>query len=236
MRRVGRVAAEILREVSEQIRPGVRTADIDWWVRQAIAARPGVASSQLGYEGFPAAVCTSVSEVVCHGIPGARRIAAGDIVNVDVTVNLDGFHGDTSTMVVLPGASAEARLVVDVANEALRRGIAAAGPGVRIGDIGAVIEGYANAQGCGVVREFGGHGIGSRMHLPPHVCHCAAPGKGARLKPGMAFTLEPMITLGEPGIRILEDGWTAVTRDGSPSAQFEHTLLVTRDGVEVLTR
>lgn len=235
LRRAGRAAAETLRVVTDRIRAGVRTADIDAWVR-ADTERRGGRPSQLGYHGFPAAVCTSVNEVVCHGIPSrGRLLREGDIVNVDVTTALGGFHGDTSVTVEVGRVSAEARHVVQVAREALARGIEVVAPGRRLGDVGAAIESYVLAEGCAIVRDYGGHGIGRAMHMAPHVHHHGPPDRGLRLRPGMALTLEPMVTLGPKELRVLEDGWTVVTVDGSPSAQFEHTLLVTESGCEVLT-
>jgi methionyl aminopeptidase len=236
MRRAGRVAAETLAAVTARVRAGVSTGQIDAWVREDTAAR-GAKPSQLGYKGFPGAVCTSRNHVVCHGIPSAKEVLAeGDIVNVDVTSELDGFHGDTSITVCVGTPSAEAQQVVDVARRGLELGIAVVRPGARLSDVGAVIEEFAKKEGCDVVREFGGHGIGRRMHMPPHVEHHGPAGRGPRLRVGMAFTIEPMITIGRPGVRILDDGWTVVTLDGSPSAQFEHTVVVTEDGCEVMTR
>lgn len=235
MRRAGRCAAETLRAVGARLRAGVSTADIDRWVREDTAAR-GARPSQLGYKGFPAAVCTSRNEVVCHGIPREDdRLAEGDIVNVDVTSELDGFHGDTSMTFLIGAVSAEARHVVDVARRCRDAGVAEVRDGARLGDIGAAIAELAAREGCGVVEEFGGHGIGRRMHMEPHVAHTGARGAGLRLRAGMAITIEPMITLGRPDIRQLSDRWTIVTADGRWTAQFEHTVLVTRDGHEVLT-
>lgn len=236
LRRAGRVAAETLAAVTARVRAGVSTAQIDAWVREDTAAR-GARPSQLGYHGFPAAVCTSRNHVVCHGIPSAKDVLAeGDIVNVDVTSELEGFHGDTSITVCVGTPSAEARQVVEVARRALEAGIEVVRPGARLSDVGAAIEALARREGCGVVREFGGHGIGRRMHMPPHVEHHGPGGRGPRLRPGMAFTIEPMITIGWPRVEVLADGWTAVTVDGSPSAQFEHTVVVTEGGCEVTTR
>lgn len=236
LRRAGRVAAQTLAAVTARVRAGVSTARIDAWVREDTAAR-GARPSQLGYHGFPAAVCTSRNHVVCHGIPSPTEVLEqGDIVNVDVTSELDGFHGDTSITVCVGTPSAEARHVVEVAKRALEAGIAVVRPGARLSDVGAAIEALARREGCGVVREFGGHGIGRRMHMPPHVLHHGPGGRGPRLRVGMAFTIEPMITIGWPAVKVLDDGWTAVTADGSPSAQFEHTVVVTEDGCEVLTR
>jgi methionyl aminopeptidase len=236
LRRAGKVAAETLAAVTARVRAGVSTAQIDAWVREDTAAR-GARPSQLGYHGFPAAVCTSRNHVVCHGIPSAKDVLAeGDIVNVDVTSELDGWHGDTSITVCVGTPSAAAMKVVDVARRGLELGIAVVRPGARLSDVGAAIEELAKREGCGVVKEFGGHGIGRRMHMPPHVEHHGPGGRGPRLRVGMAFTIEPMITIGSPGVRVLEDGWTVVTLDGSPSAQFEHTVVVVDGGCEVLTR
>lgn len=234
-RRAGRVAAQTLATVGARLRAGITTGQIDRWVRADTAAR-GAKPSQLGYKGFPAAVCTSRNHVVCHGIPTEREtLLPGDIVNVDVTSELDGFHGDTSETFVIGTPSPEAAHVVEVARRCRDVGVAVVRDGVRLGDIGAAIEEVARAAGCGVVRELGGHGIGRAMHMPPHVSYVGPPGRGLRVRAGMMFTIEPMITIGWPEIVTLDDGWTVVTGDGTPSAQFEHTVLVTRDGCEVLT-
>ncbi len=236
MRRAGQVAAQTLAAVVRRVRAGVSTAQIDAWVREDTTAR-GARPSQLGYQGFPAAVCTSRNHVVCHGIPSPDELVEdGDIINIDVTSEVDGFHGDTSVTVCVGTPSPAARLVVDIARRGLAAGIAVVRPGARLGDVGAAIEALARAHGCDVVREFGGHGIGRRMHMPPHVSHHGPAGRGPRLRPGMTFTIEPMITIGRPEIQVLDDGWTAVTRDGSPSAQFEHTVAVTAEGCQVLTQ
>ena len=236
MRRVGRLAAATLSHVRARLRPGVSTGDIDRWVR-AYTAERGARCSQLGYHGFPAGVCTSRNEVVCHGIPRNDEVlAAGDIINVDVTSELDGWHGDTSMTFCIGAVSAEARHLVESAERALEAGIAAVRAGAHLGDIGAAISELARAAGCGVVTEWGGHGIGREMHLPPHVSHVGVRGEGLVLREGMTFTIEPMLTLGAPETRTLDDEWTVVTRDGRWSAQFEHTVLVTRRGCEVLTR
>ncbi len=235
LRRAGRAAAETLAHVAARIAPGVTTGDIDAWVREDTARRGGT-PSQLGYRGFPAAVCTSRNHVVCHGIPRpGERLAPGDIVNVDVTTCLDGFHGDTSATFFVGEPSPEARRIVEVARACRDAGIAAVRDGARLGDIGAAVEEVASREGCSVVRAFGGHGIGRVMHAPPHVAHHGRRGMGLRLREGMVFTIEPMINLGGADVRFLDDGWTVVTADGSLSAQFEHTVLVTRDGCEVLT-
>jgi methionyl aminopeptidase len=236
LRAAARVAAATLNEVTSRVGAGITTKTIDLWVREDTARRGGK-PSQLGYKGFPAAVCTSKNEVVCHGIPSERVVLdEGDILNVDVTTELDGFHGDTSRTIFVGEASPEARHVVDVAQRCLDAGIAVVREGARLGDIGAAIQELAHKEGCSVVTDVGGHGIGRAMHLPPHVSHVGTRGAGLRLRAGMAFTIEPMINLGGPDVRTLADGWTMVTKDGSLSAQFEHTILVTRDGCEVLTR
>lgn len=245
LRRAGRVAAETLAFIGEKIRPGITTKQIDLWVREDTKRRGGK-PSQLGYRAhpsdppFPAAVCTSRNAVVCHGIPSeADVLAPGDIVNVDVTTELGGFHGDTSATFIVGGehaGSPEARHVVDVARRCRDAGVAVVRDGARMGDIGAAIAELARKEGCSVVRDFGGHGIGRRMHEDPHVPHHGIRGAGIRLKTGMCFTIEPMINLGRPEIDLLADGWTVVTADGKLSAQFEHTLLVTPTGHEILTR
>ena len=235
MRRAGRCAAETLRAVGARLAVGVSTGDIDRWVRADTAGR-GARPSQLGYRGFPAAVCTSRNAVVCHGVPRDDELLGdGDIVNVDVTSELDGFHGDTSETFVIGAASAEARHVVDVARRCRDAGVAEVRDGARLGDVGAAIAALAAREGCGVVEAFGGHGIGRRMHQAPHVAHTGVRGAGLRLRAGMALTIEPMVTLGRPEVRALADGWTIVTADGRWTAQFEHTVLVTRGGCEVLT-
>jgi methionyl aminopeptidase len=235
MRRAGRAAAATLAAIATRLAPGVSTADIDAWVREDTRRRGGK-PSQLGFEGFPAAVCTSRNHVVCHGVPSPReRLAPGDIINVDVTTELGGFHGDTSATFFVGTPSPEARHVVETARRCRDAGIAAVREGARLGDIAAAISELAAQEGCSVVRELGGHGIGRAMHEPPHISYVGARGSGLRLREGMAITIEPMINLGAPDVRQLDDGWTIVTADGSLSAQFEHTVLVTRDGHEILT-
>jgi methionyl aminopeptidase len=235
LRRAGVAAASTLAFVGQRLAPGVTTAAIDQWVREDTRRRGG-RPSQLGYKGFPSAVCTSRNDVVCHGIPRPDEvIRPGDIINVDVTTELDGFHGDTSATFIIGEASPEARHVVDVARRCRDAGIAVVRHGARLGDIGAAIEELARAEGCSVVRELGGHGIGRRMHMEPHVPHTGKRGVGMRLRAGMVFTIEPMINLGSHEVSTLSDGWTVVTADGSLSAQFEHTVIVTRDGCEIVT-
>ncbi|MBM7115563.1 type I methionyl aminopeptidase [Archangium primigenium] len=235
LRLAGRAAAGTLAYVASRLAPGITTADIDGWVREDTARRGGT-PSQLGYKGFPAAVCTSRNHVVCHGIPRAdERVGPGDILNVDVTTCLHGFHGDTSATFLIGEVSDEARHVVDVARRCRDAGIAVVRHGAKLGDIGAAIQELAQQEGCSVVSEFGGHGIGHQMHGPPHVSHVGKKGTGITLRSGMVITIEPMVNLGRAGIRLLPDGWTVVTEDGRLSAQFEHTVLITREGCEVLT-
>ncbi|MEO8874611.1 MAG: type I methionyl aminopeptidase [Polyangiaceae bacterium] len=235
LRCAGRAAAATLTHVGAKLRAGITTADIDVWVRDHTKKTGGL-PSQLGYEGFPASVCTSCNDVVCHGIPSAQqRLVSGDIVNVDVTTMLDGFHGDTSATFLIDDVSEGARHVVDVARKSRDAGIAVVRDGARLGDVGAAIQEVAEAAGCSIVRELGGHGIGRKMHMQPHVSHFGERGTGLRLRAGMVFTIEPMVNLGRAEIRMKDDGWTVVTKDGSLSAQFEHTVLVTKDGYEILT-
>jgi len=235
MRRAGRAAAATLAFVGSELRAGMSTADIDRLVREDTARRGG-RPSQLGYQGFPAAVCTSRNHVVCHGIPSEdERLAAGDIVNIDVTTELDGYHGDTSAMFVIGAASDEARRLVDVARRCRDAGIAVIRDGARVGDIGAAIQELAKSEGVSVVTKLGGHGIGRKMHGDLHVSHVGRRGTGPRLKAGMALTVEPMVNLGGPDVRFLDDEWTVVTADGSLSAQWEHTVVVTPEGHEIMT-
>jgi methionyl aminopeptidase len=235
MLRAGRVAAETLAWVGAQLRPGISTKQIDLWVREDTARRGGT-PSQLGYKGFPAAVCTSRNEVVCHGIPSEKEILRdGDIVNVDVTTCLDGFHGDTSATFLIGRCDDASKRLVEIARAARDAGIAVVREGARLGDVGAAIQEVVERAGCSVVRELGGHGIGRKMHLPPHVSHHGTRGTGQRLRAGMAITIEPMVNAGGAAVRFLDDEWTVVTADGKRSAQCEHTVIVTRDGCEVTT-
>lgn len=236
MRRAGRIAAQTLETVASRILVGTTTAQIDDWVRSDTRKR-GAIPSQLGYQGFPAAVCTSRNEVVCHGIPSRETVLdQGDILNVDVTSEFQGFVGDTSKMILVGEVSDEARHVCDVAARAVEAGIAAVCPGNSLRDVAVAVSDLVVREGCTVVRDFGGHGIGRRMHMPPHVSFVPARRRGPKLKEGMAFTIEPMVNLGGADVRLLEDGWTVVTADGSLSAQCEHTVLVVAGGCEVLTR
>jgi methionyl aminopeptidase len=235
MGEVCRLAAQTLSCVGEIIRPGITTQDIDDFVVRDTHAR-GCKAAPLNYRGFPKSCCTSVNEVVCHGIPGPRILKDGDIVNVDVTHIYKGFHGDTSATFYVGTPSDEAIKVTEVARRSLELGIAQVKPGARLGDIGAAIQEFAESKGCSVVRQFVGHGIGRGFHEDPQVSHIGQWGRGPRLKAGMTFTIEPMINVGGWPVRILDDDWTAETEDGSLSAQFEHTLLVTLTGCEVLTK
>ena len=236
MREVCRMAAGTLERVGPMLRPGVTTQEINDFVH-ADTLRLGARPAPLNYRGFPKSVCTSINEVVCHGIPSQSRVLKdGDIINVDVTHLYKGFHGDTSATFYIGEPSADAQKVVEVARKSLALGIAQVKPGARLGDIGAAIQEFAEGKGCSVVRDFVGHGIGRKFHDEPQVKHYGDWGKGNRLKPGMTFTIEPMINIGGYEVEVLEDDWTAVTKDGSLSAQFEHTVLVTADGVEILTQ
>lgn len=235
MRAAGQAAAETLLAVGEILRPGMTTEEINRFVHEDTLRRGGI-PAPLNYRGFPKSVCTSVNEVVCHGIPGPQVLRPGDIVNVDVTTILNGFYGDTSATFYIGEPSPEARHVTEVSRRSLELGIAQVRDGARLGDIGAAIQEFAEAEGCSVVRAFVGHGIGRRFHEAPQVSHVGKRGSGLRLRAGMCFTIEPMINLGGHEVEVLEDKWTAVTLDGSLSAQFEHTLVVTKTGCEVLTR
>lgn len=235
MRQAGQLAAETLVAVADLIRPGVTTDEINAFVH-ADTLKRGARPAPLNYLGFPKSVCTSVNEVVCHGIPSSQKLQDGDIVNVDVTHIFKGYHGDTSATFYVGTPSEEARKITEIARKCLDLGIAEVRPGARLGDVGAAIQEFAEGLGCSVVTEFVGHGIGRKFHEEPKVLHVGTRGRGIRLKPGMTFTIEPMINLGVPDVEILEDEWTAVTADGRLSAQFEHTLLVTESGTEILTR
>ncbi|MEP7121406.1 MAG: type I methionyl aminopeptidase [Byssovorax sp.] len=235
LRVASQMAAETLLAVGEMIRAGLTTDDLNTFVHEDTVKRGGF-PAPLNYRGFPKSVCTSVNEVVCHGIPGARVLETGDIVNVDVTTIYNGFFGDTSATFYIGAPSPEARHVTEVSRRSLELGIAQVREGARLGDIGAAIQEFAEGEGCSVVRAFVGHGIGRKFHEPPQVSHVGKRGVGDRLKAGMCFTIEPMINVGGHDVEVLADKWTAVTLDRSLSAQFEHALVVTRAGCEVLTR
>ena len=236
MRMAGRLAATILDEVADLVKPGVTTESLDTAIREMMLD-VGAVPATLGYRGYTHSSCISLNHVICHGIPGPKVLKDGDILNIDVTPLLDGWHGDTSRMYYAGEPSIKAQRLVDVTYECLMLGIdAASKPGARLGDIGAAIEAHAKQFRYGVEREFCGHGLGRLFHDAPEVVHAAKAGTGPELKPGMFFTIEPMINLGKPWAKVLGDGWTAVTRDKSLSAQFEHSLAITEDGVEIFTK
>ncbi|MCU1676740.1 MAG: Methionine aminopeptidase [Frankiales bacterium] len=234
MRRAARIAAEVLAIAGRAVRPGVTTDELDALVHDECVRR-GVYPSPLGYRGYPKSVCTSLNEVICHGIPDNTVIRDGDIVNLDVTVFTGGVHGDTNATFLCGNVDAQSRRLVRVTRECLDRGIEAVRPGVQLRAIGRAIQQHAEAAGFGVVRDFVGHGIGETFHAPPQVPHYDDPRATTVLVPGMTFTIEPMITIGEWRHTMWPDGWTAVTVDGKRTAQFEHTLVVTEDGAEILT-
>jgi methionine aminopeptidase type I len=235
MREAGRLAAEVLDMIGEHVAPGVSTGELDEICHDYIVNVQEAVPAPLHYRGFPRSICTSVNHVVCHGIPGDRRLKKGDILNIDVTVIKNGWHGDTSRMFFVGEPTVIGRRVSDVAHAALRIGVDLVRPGARLGDIGAAIQQYAEGEGCSIVREYCGHGIGRGFHEDPQVLHYGTPGTGLVLVPGMTFTIEPMVNAGRRHVRLLPDGWTVITKDHSLSAQWEHTVLVTEDGHEVLT-
>ncbi|MEX1146887.1 MAG: type I methionyl aminopeptidase, partial [Sphingomonadales bacterium] len=229
MRRAGQLAARTLDFVTPHVQPGVSTDELDGLCHDFIVDH-GAVPAPLNYRGFPKSICTSINHVVCHGIPNERRLKDGDVLNIDITVILDGWHGDTSRMFYAGKAPIKARKLVDVTYECLMHGIGAVKPGATLGDIGHAIETHAHQNRYSVVEVFCGHGVGRVFHDSPNVLHYGQPGAGVVLKPGMFFTIEPMINLGKPDVKILDDGWTAVTRDRLLSAQFEHSLAVTETG------
>lgn len=235
MRQAGHLAAELLDYLEPMVKPGVSTLELNDAAEEWTQAH-GAKSAPLGYHGFPKSICTSVNEVVCHGIPNAKQILKdGDIINIDVTPLLDGYHGDTSKTFFVGDPSPLARRLVEVTEECMWRGIREVKPGARIGDIGAAIQEYAEAQGFSVVRDFVGHGVGRIFHSAPQVPHYGTRGKGRKIRSGMVFTIEPMINEGTYEVEVMADKWTALTKDRKLSAQFEHTLAVTEEGVEILT-
>jgi methionyl aminopeptidase len=234
MAKAGRLVAEVLDLLVDEVRPGVTTEALDQFVFE-FAMDQGAVPAPLNYRGFPKSICTSLNHVVCHGIPGPRALKEGDILNIDVTLIVDGWHGDSSRMYAVGKIPRAAERLLEVTYHALMRGVAAVRPGATTGDIGAAIQTYAESERCSVVRDFCGHGLGRVFHDRPNILHYGEPGEGLALKPGMLFTIEPMINLGKPHVKILSDGWTAVTRDRSLSAQFEHTVGVTETGCEVFT-
>ena len=236
MRVAGRLAAEVLKMIEPHVQAGVTTSELDRLCHDYIVNVQRAIPAPLYYKGFPRSICTSVNHQVCHGIPGDKQLKKGDIVNIDVTVIKDGWHGDTSRMYFIGPPSIQAKRLVRVSYECMRKGIEMVKPGVRLGDIGHVIQQHAEQNHCSVVREYCGHGIGRQFHEDPQVLHYGKPGTGMALEPGMTFTIEPMINAGKKDVRLLPDNWTVVTRDHSLSAQWEHTVLVTDGGYEVLTR
>lgn len=236
MRVAGRLAAEVLDMIEPHVQPGVTTDDLDRICHDYIVNEQHAIPAPLNYRGFPKSVCTSVNHVVCHGIPGHKKLKNGDIINIDVTVIKDGFHGDTSKMFFVGEASKHARRLVQVTYECMRIGIEMVRPGVRLGDIGHAIQRHAESHNFSIVREFCGHGIGRSFHEDPQVLHYGMPGTGLELVEGMTFTIEPMVNAGKRHIKTLGDGWTVVTKDHKLSAQWEHTVLVTSDGLDVLTQ
>ncbi|NEQ96722.1 MAG: type I methionyl aminopeptidase [Cyanothece sp. SIO2G6] len=235
MRHAGQIAAQLLEYLEPMVKPGVSTLELNDAAEAWTQAR-GARSAPLGYHGFPKSICTSINEVVCHGIPKATEILQdGDIINIDVTPIVDGFHGDTSRTFFVGTPSPLAKKLVEVTEECMMRGIKAVKPGGKVGDIGAAIQEYAEAQGFSVVRDFVGHGVGRTFHTAPQIPHYGIQGKGKKLRPGMVFTIEPMINEGTYEVEVMPDKWTALTKDRKLSAQFEHTIVVTRDGVDILT-
>jgi len=236
MRVAGRLAGQVLRMIAPHVQPGITTAELDRICHEYITEEQDAIPAPLNYRGFPKSICTSVNHVVCHGIPGDKVLKDGDIINIDITVLKDGWHGDTSKMFQVGTPTIRGQRIADIAHQAMVRGIEMVRPGIRLGDIGDAIQSYAQGESCSVVREYCGHGIGRGFHEEPQVLHYGKPGQGELLVPGMVFTIEPMINLGKRETRLLPDGWTVITRDRSLSAQWEHTIAVTGDGHDVLTR
>jgi methionyl aminopeptidase len=236
MRTAGRLAAEVLEMIGPFVEPGKTTEELDRICHDYIVEVQQAIPAPLNYRGFPKSICTSVNHQVCHGIPGNKRLKKGDIVNIDVTVIKEGFHGDTSKMFFVGEPSILARRLVQITREAMHKGIEQVRPGAHLGDIGHAIQQFAETHNYSVVREYCGHGIGREFHEDPQVLHYGSPGTGMALQPGMCFTIEPMINAGKRQVKLLPDGWTVVTKDRALSAQWEHTVLVTEQGYEVLTR
>ncbi len=236
MRVAGRLAAEVLDMIGDYVKPGVTTDDLNAICHRYITEELEAIPAPLNYRGFPKSICTSVNHVVCHGIPGERKLKSGDALNIDVTVIKDGFHGDTSRMFMVGKPGIQARRLADVAFEAMWLGIEELAPGKQLGDVGAAIQSHVEKNRFSVVREYCGHGIGRAFHEDPQVLHYGTRGTGMELRAGMTLTVEPMVNAGKPQVRLLPDGWTVVTKDHSLSAQWEHTVLITDTGHEVLTR
>lgn len=234
MRKAGRLAAQTLDYITPFVTAGITTGELDRLCHDFIRQHHAI-PAPLGYQGYPKSICTSVNHVVCHGIPGDKKLGEGDIVNIDVTVIVEGWHGDTSRMFAVGKIGRQAEKLINVTFEAMMRGIEMVKPGATLGDIGHAIQSFAEQHNFSVVRDFCGHGLGKIFHMPPTILHYGKPGTGLELQEGMFFTIEPMINAGKPAVKILEDGWTAVTRDRSLSAQFEHSLAVTSSGYEIFT-
>jgi methionyl aminopeptidase len=235
MRIAGRLASEVLDMITPHVRAGITTDELDRLCHDHIVNTQQAIPAPLNYRGFPKSICTSVNHQVCHGIPGNKTLKNGDIVNIDITVIKDEFHGDTSRMFMIGEPSVQARRLINITYECMVRGIRAVRPGARLGDIGFAVQSHAEANGFSIVREYCGHGIGRVFHEEPQVLHYGSPATGMTLEPGMTFTVEPMVNAGKRQVRLLPDGWTVVTKDHSLSAQWEHTVLVTPDGYDVLT-
>jgi len=235
MRATCRLAAEVLEMIEPHIQPGITTNEINDICHDYIVNTQHAIPAPLNYRGFPKSICTSINHQVCHGIPGGKRLKKGDIVNIDITVIKDGFHGDTSKMFFIGEPSILARRLVNITREALFLAIEQVKPGAKLGDIGSAIQHYAEANNFTIVREYCGHGIGREFHEDPQIVHYKTPSKGVTLQPGMCFTIEPMVNAGKRHVKVLPDGWTVVTKDRSLSAQWEHTLLVTESGCDILT-
>lgn len=235
MRVAGRLAADVLDMIGPQVQPGVTTGELDRICHAYIVEEQQAIPAPLNYRGFPKSICTSVNHVVCHGIPGDKKLKSGDVVNIDITVIKDGFHGDTSRMFHVGKPGIQAERLTAIAFEAMWRGIRELAPGKHLGDVGEAIQQFVEQNRFSVVREYCGHGIGRGFHEDPQVLHYGRAGTGMPLEPGMTLTVEPMINAGKRQVRLLPDGWTVVTKDHSLSAQWEHTVLVTEDGFEVLT-
>jgi len=235
MRRAGRLAAACLDMLAAEVKDGVSTTRLDDLARDFVLDN-GALPACVSYRGYRHTICTSLNHVVCHGVPSDKTLRPGDIVNIDVTVIVDGWHGDTSRMYAIGPITRKAERLMDVTYEAMMRGIESIKPGITLGDLGAAIQNVAEAERCSVVREFCGHGLGRIFHDAPNILHFGKPGSGPKLMPGMFFTVEPMLNAGAPGVKVLGDGWTAVTKDKSLSAQYEHSVGVTETGVEIFTR
>ena len=235
MRVAGRLAADVLDMIGDYVEPGITTGELDRICHDYITSVQNAIPAPLNYRGFPKSICTSVNHVVCHGIPGEKKLKAGDCVNIDVTVIKDGYHGDTSRMFFVGKPGIQAQRLSDVAFEGMWRGIRELGPGKHLGDVGEAIQSWVEENRFSVVREYCGHGIGRIFHEDPQVLHFGHRGAGLELRPGMTLTVEPMVNAGKRHVKLLNDGWTVVTKDHSLSAQWEHTVLITEDGFEVLT-